>query len=136
MTLDRRTPPQIHPPLANYCHAVQVRGPATLLFCSGQLALAPDGSIPEDAGDQADLIFANIEAILADAGYAKDDVVRINAFVSAPDYLKPYMAARDRFLTGEPPASTLMVVAGFSRPEFKVEIEIVAAKGGSGPGAD
>jgi enamine deaminase RidA (YjgF/YER057c/UK114 family) len=38
------------------------------------------------------------------------------------------MAARDRWVTGEPPASTLMVVAGFTRPEFKVEIEVVAAR--------
>jgi enamine deaminase RidA (YjgF/YER057c/UK114 family) len=128
MTLDRRTPPQIHPPLANYCHAVAVEGPATLLFCSGQLALRPDGSIPEEAGAQADLIFANIDVILADAGCSRDDIVRINAFVSASEHLKPYMAARDRWVTGEPPASTLMVVAGFTRPEFKVEIEVVAAR--------
>lgn len=135
MTLDRLTPPQIHPPLANYSHAVRVEGPASLVFCSGQVALAPDGSIPEDAEAQADLIFANIEAILAEAGCRKDDIVRINAFVSAPDHLKPYMAARDRFVTGEPPASTLLVVQGFARPAFKVEVEVIAARPAAGAAA-
>lgn len=128
MTLDRLTPPGIHPPLANYCHAVRVDGPSCLVFCSGQLGLAADGTIPEDAEAQADLIFANVEAILAEAGCGMDDIVRINAFVSAPEHLKPYMAARDRFVTGAPPASTLLVVQGFSRPEFKVEVEVVAAR--------
>jgi 2-iminobutanoate/2-iminopropanoate deaminase len=27
-----------------------------------------------------------------------------------------------------PPASTLMIVSGFTRPEFKVEVEVIAAK--------
>jgi enamine deaminase RidA (YjgF/YER057c/UK114 family) len=59
----------------------------------------------------------------------RGDVVRVNAFVIDREDLKPYMAARDRWFAGcEPPASTLMLVSGFTRPEFKVEIEIVAAR--------
>ena len=42
-------------------------------------------------------------------------------------YLRPYMDGRDRFVGSPPPASTLMIVAGFARPEFKVEVEVVAA---------
>jgi enamine deaminase RidA (YjgF/YER057c/UK114 family) len=40
-----------------------------------------------------------------------------------------YMAARDRWLAGVTrlPASTLVIVSGFTRPEFKVEVEVVAA---------
>ncbi|MBN9347929.1 MAG: hypothetical protein J0I48_17315 [Devosia sp.] len=54
-------------------------------------------------------------------------MVRINAFVTSREHLKPYMEARNaRF--GQPmPASTLVIVSGFSRPEFFVEIEVVAA---------
>ena len=53
--------------------------------------------------------------------------MRINAFVTSREHLKPYMEARNtRF--GQPlPASTLVIVSGFSRPEFLVEIEVVAA---------
>jgi enamine deaminase RidA (YjgF/YER057c/UK114 family) len=35
---------------------------------------------------------------------------------------------RDRYVAAPPPASTLMIVQGFARPDFKVEVEIIAAK--------
>jgi enamine deaminase RidA (YjgF/YER057c/UK114 family) len=38
------------------------------------------------------------------------------------------MKVRDQFVSDPPPASTLMIVKGFARPEFKVEIEAVAAR--------
>ena len=38
------------------------------------------------------------------------------------------MQARDQFVSNPPPASTLMIVSGFARPEFKVEIEAIAAR--------
>ena len=51
-------------------------------------------------------------------------------FPHAADAFEDYMAARDRFIEGleRPPASTLMVVAGFARPEFLVEVEAIAAR--------
>jgi 2-iminobutanoate/2-iminopropanoate deaminase len=42
--------------------------------------------------------------------------------------LSGYMKVRDEFVSNPPPASTLMIVQGFARPEFKVEIEAVAAR--------
>jgi enamine deaminase RidA (YjgF/YER057c/UK114 family) len=38
------------------------------------------------------------------------------------------MQVRDRMIAEPPPASTLLIVSGFARPEFKVEIEAVAAR--------
>jgi len=38
-----------------------------------------------------------------------------------------YMTVRDLNVRDPPPASTLMIVSGFSRPEFLVEVEIIAA---------
>lgn len=125
--MKRHNPPTIHAPLARYAHAVEIAGPTRLLFVSGQLAIAPDGSVPSTAAAQCDLIFANIGAILGAAAMTPEAIVRISAFLTDRADLKAYMAARDRFITGAPPASTLLLVQGFSRPEFKVEIEIVAA---------
>ena len=56
------------------------------------------------------------------------DIVRINAYVSAAEYLSGYMKVRDEFVGAPAPASTLMVVQGFARPEFKIEIEAIAAR--------
>jgi len=101
-----------------------------MLFCSGQLGLAPDGAIPESAEAQADLCFVAIGHMLAAAGMDMVDIVRINAFVTDRTHMAGYMASRDRHVTSPPPASTLMIVSGFTRPEFKVEVEVVAAKAG------
>ncbi len=122
------TPATIRPPFANYSHGMEVPAGHRLLFASGQLGIAPDDRIPEEAGAQADLCFRAVGAILAEAGMGFADLVRINAFVTDRAYLKPYMEARDRHVALPPPASTLMIVAGFARPEFKVEVEVIAAK--------
>jgi enamine deaminase RidA (YjgF/YER057c/UK114 family) len=57
-------------------------------------------------------------------------VIRINAFVTAREHMAGYMAARDAWLAGVTrlPASTLVIVSGFTRPEFLVEVEVTAAK--------
>ncbi|MEI5678132.1 RidA family protein [Mesorhizobium sp. CGMCC 1.15528] len=121
------TPKTIKPPFARYSHGVEVPAGRRLVLCSGQLGIGPDDTIPEDAGAQAELCFANIAAILGEAGLTLRDIVRINAFVTDRAYLRPYMDVRDRLFSDPAPASTLMIVSGFARPEFKVEIEVVAA---------
>ncbi len=122
------TPGGIRPPFARYSHGVEIEPGARLVLCSGQLGISADDAIPESAADQTRLCFENVRAILASAGMGLADIVRINAFVSDRAYLKDYMAARDEFTADPPPASTLMVVSGFARPEFKVEVEVIAAK--------
>lgn len=126
------SPKGIAPPFARYAHGVAVSEGARFVFTSGQLGLAKDGSVPEDAGGQADICFANIDAILASGGAGRGDVVRINAYVTDRAHMAGYMAARDRWLADVTrlPASTLVIVAGFTRPEFKVEVEVVAAVAG------
>ena len=125
--LVHRTPTTIRAPFARYSHAVEVPPGARLVVCSGQLGIGPDEAIPEDAGAQADLCFANIASILNDAGMSLSDIVRINAYVSDRQYLRAYMDVRDRLFSDPAPASTLMIVSGFAREEFKVEVEAMAA---------
>ena len=117
----------IHPPFAAYSHGVEVPAGARMVFVSGQLGIAKDGSVPHECEAQAALCFGNIEAILREASMGLKNVVRINAFVTDRAHLKPYMTVRDRLFPPPFPASTLMIVAGFARPEFMVEIEAVAA---------
>jgi len=121
------TPAGIRPPFAKYSHAVEVPDGMRLVFCSGQLGIEADDTIPADTGAQARLCFASIEAILRDAGMTLDNIVRINAYVTGREHLKPYMAVRDELFSEPAPASTLMIVSGFAREEFTVEIEAIAA---------
>lgn len=122
-------PPSIRPPFARYAHGVEVPAGARLVVTSGQLGARADDSVAEDAQGQAEQCFANIAAILAEAGMGPADVIRINAFVTDRAHMAGYMAARDAWLAGvaAPPASTLVIVSGFTRPEFKVEVEVTAA---------
>ena len=121
-------PPAIRPPFARYSHAVEIPAGARLLLVSGQLGISPDEVIPESVEEQAALCLVAIDACLVEAGMARADIVRLNAYVTDRAHLAGYMAARDRFIADPPPASTLMIVSGFARPEFKVEIEALAAR--------
>ncbi|MGQ0566370.1 MAG: RidA family protein [Gemmobacter sp.] len=124
------SPPSISPPFAAYAHGVEVDPGARIVVTSGQLALARDGSVPDGALAQARLCLSNCAAILAEAGMGPADVIRINAFVTDRAHMAGYMAARDAWLAGVArlPASTLVIVAGFTRPEFLVEVEVTAAR--------
>lgn len=122
------TPGDMAPPFARYAHGVvDVR--AGVLMTSGQLALDLDGTIPEGAEAQAALIFANLEKILTEGGTDKAHVLKLHAYVTDRAHMAGYMAARDAWLADIPhlPASTLMIVSGFTRPEFVVEIEVTAS---------
>ncbi|WP_139974001.1 RidA family protein [Ochrobactrum sp. CGA5] len=121
-------PQDMAAPFAAYSHGVKVKTGAEMIFCSGQLGIAPDGNVPQDAGAQAELCFENIRRILRDGGMDLADVVRINAYVTDRAYMRPYMDVRDRLFPEPAPASTLMIVSGFTREEFKVEIEVAAAR--------
>lgn len=121
-------PASIRPPFAAYSHGVLVTAGSNMIFCSGQLGIRPDDVIPESVAEQAELCFANISAILAEGGMTLRDVIRINAFVTERAYMADYMKVRDRHFPAPSPASTLMIVTGFTRPDFKVEVEVTAAR--------
>ena len=124
------TPPTLAPPLARYAHGVEIPAGVRILRTSGQLALAPDGSVPSGICAQCTLIFGNIAAILAQAGMSPADICHVSAWLTDRADMPAYMQARDAFLQPHAvlPASTLLLVAGFSRPEFRVEVEIMAAR--------
>ena len=125
------TPPTIAAPLARYAHGVLLLSGARISRTAGQLGLSPDGTVPESMTEQVAICFANIRAILAEGGMEVKDICHISAWLTDRNDLPAYMAARDAFLgdSGVLRASTLLVVAGFSRPEFKIEIEVMAATG-------
>ena len=71
-----------------------------------------------------------IKAILEEGGMTFEDVIRIAGFVTRREDFPAYMAVRDRYVKPPLPVSTLIIVSGFTRPEFLVEVEVTAAKAG------
>jgi 2-iminobutanoate/2-iminopropanoate deaminase len=121
-------PAGIAPPAARYAHAVLSEAPSRMLYTAGVVPTRPDGTVPDDLAAQADVVWSNIGAILGEAGMEPADIVSITTYAVAGEPLGPVMAARDRFLDGALAASTLVTVPALARPEWRVEIAVVAAR--------
>ncbi|ATN35338.1 enamine deaminase RidA [Rhizobium sp. ACO-34A] len=121
-------PSSVRAPFGNYNHGLLVPPGASLLVTSGQLGIGVDDSIPSDVTGQAELCFEAIKAILDQAGMTFADVIRISGFVTKREDFAAYMAVRDRYTLEPKPVSTLIVVGGFTRADFLVEVEVTAAK--------
>jgi enamine deaminase RidA (YjgF/YER057c/UK114 family) len=121
-------PPSVRKPFGQYNHGLLVPPGASLLVTSGQLGISVEEKIPPDVAAQAELCFKAIGAILKEAGMSFADVIRISGFVTSREDFPAYMAVRDRFTLEPKPVSTLIVVGGFTRAEFLVEVEVTAAK--------
>lgn len=119
------TPSSISAPFGGYSHGIAEGG---LVLTSGQLGLAVDGTVPDTVKEQAEICFENIRAILACDGLDFSHVMRFSAFVTAREHMADYMQVRDAMVShlAVKPASTLMIVSGFTRAEFKVEVEAAA----------
>jgi 2-iminobutanoate/2-iminopropanoate deaminase len=121
------TPSSIAEPAANYAHAVLTTGASRWLHTSGVVPTRPDGSTPDDIGEQAETVWTNIGAMLAEAGMRPADIVSVTTYAIAGERLGPVMAARDRFLGGRRIASTLVTVPALAQPQWKMEIAVIAA---------
>lgn len=123
-------PATIAAPAANYAHAVVVDAPGRWLHTSGVVPVRPDGSVPETVAEQAEAVWDNLRAILDEARMTPADIVAVTTYVVVDEMaaLGEVMAARDRALAGRRAASTLVTVPALARPEWRLEIAIVAAR--------
>lgn len=130
--IDKKIPitsEKIHKPFGEYSLAV-LNKKSGLLVTSGQLGIDRVGKIPKTIGEQAKLCFNNINEILDEAKFNKTHILRVNAFLTNRENITEYMKVRDDFFLDIKikPASTLLIVSGFNKPEFLVEIEVIAQK--------
>ncbi len=122
-------PATVAPPFSAYSHAVEVPAGSRLLYVSGQLGVAPDGSVAEDFKNQANQAFRNVIAILKEAGMGPADIVRVNTYLTDSNDIAGYRAIRDSHMNGHEAASTMIVISALAQPRFRIEVEAVAAKG-------
>jgi enamine deaminase RidA (YjgF/YER057c/UK114 family) len=131
------SPPDL-PPTAGYSHVAVIPPGSTLVQTSGQVPMAPDGTLAP-AGDweaQTRLVFENLTRALAGGGATWRDVFKLTVYVVSLDGLAEFRRVRDAFVdTTRPPTSSLVQVAGLVRPEFLIEVEAVAAVAPAGDAA-
>lgn len=124
-------PATIPPPAAKYAHAMLTATPSASpvrwLHTSGVVPTAADGSTPSDLAEQAALVWFNIGEILAAVQMGAANIVSITTYVVVGHPLAAVMAARDTFLSGHIAASTLITVPALAKPEWQVEIAVIAA---------
>lgn len=112
-------------PAGQYTQAVEVTGATRTLFISGQVGVATDGSIPDDAEAQCALAWRNLQAQLRAAGMDIGNLVKITTIVPNRADIPAIRAGRAAVLGDHKPASTL-IVGGLSNPAWKVEVEGIA----------
>jgi 2-iminobutanoate/2-iminopropanoate deaminase len=111
-----------------YSHAVEIPAGKRLLFVSGQIGIAPDGTIKSGFLEQCEQAMDNVEALLSAAEMSKVNIVKITYFLTrVEDQPDLGEVRRQRWASAEPPSVTTVVVAALARPEYLIEIEVIAA---------
>jgi enamine deaminase RidA (YjgF/YER057c/UK114 family) len=123
--LQRTNPPGLSTP-RTYSHVVRA---GKLLFIAGQVGVDEKGAVagPTMAA-QLDRALTNLEIALKSQGADLTRLAKITVYTtSVAEFISPEaVAVRDKHMSGNFPASTLVQIQQLARPEFKVEIEGIA----------
>jgi enamine deaminase RidA (YjgF/YER057c/UK114 family) len=128
-------PAEMSAPAAAYAHGVHVPAGFECVVTSGVVPTRRDGSVPTNIGEQAGVVWQNILAILAEGKMGARDIISVTTYVvytsdsgEMATRLKLVMGARDVALNGHLAASTLVTVPALARPEWLMEISVLAAR--------
>jgi enamine deaminase RidA (YjgF/YER057c/UK114 family) len=113
--------------IGHYTDAVRIPAGYDQIVVSGTPGLAPDGSLPGNITDESTQAWENIAGIRSRAGASLSDVVSDRQWLTNVDDISAYVAVRSEFIKHEP-VSMLAAVSALVRPDFGVEIEVVAAR--------
>jgi enamine deaminase RidA (YjgF/YER057c/UK114 family) len=109
------------------CQAVVARGRS--VFVRGQVGQDLDTAVNVGVGDaaaQAEQAMSNIETLLREAGARLEHICKITIYLTDPRFREAVYRTVGRRLRGVYPVSTGIVVAGLARPEWLVEIDVIA----------
>lgn len=101
------------------------------VYVAGQVAQDPDGNVVGvgDMAAQARQVFANIEAVLAEAGATMADIVKITTYVTDMSRYAEYSAVRAEIFPDAGIASATVSSPRLVREEYLVEVEATAVIG-------
>ena len=109
------------------CQVVVAKG--RTVFVRGQVGQDLDTAVNVgigDAGAQAEQAMRNIHQLLSEAGGSLAHVCKITIYLTDPRFREPVYRVVGRWLKGVYPVSTGVVVAGLARPEWLVELDVIA----------
>lgn len=120
-------PATIAKPASSYAQGI-LHGAGQRLVISGQIGVKPDGGVEQGIEAQMRRAWSNVIAVLDDAGFSRQNLVKVTVFVTLPGQVGLYRKLRDEALQGHLCAATYLQVAGLASPDFLVEIEAEAVK--------
>lgn len=108
-----------------YVQAIQK---GNMLYASGQLGLVPEtGVLAEGIEGQTKQALANVQAILDEAGYAKEDIVKTSVFLDDINDFGTVNEIYAEYFGDAKPARSCVEVAKLPKGGL-VEIEFIAIK--------
>jgi 2-iminobutanoate/2-iminopropanoate deaminase len=114
--------------IGTYSDAIEVPARQRWLFTSGTPGLPTTGEVPQDISSQAELAWKHIMSLLDRSGMSVADLVKVTQYLTRAEDIPAYGRVPPRFLGEARPASMLLVVPQLVRPEFLLEIEVIAAQ--------
>ncbi len=79
-----------------------------------------------DAAAQAEQAMKNVQILLEEAGSRLDHICKITVYLTDPRYREAVYRVIGKWLKGVFPVSTGVVVDGLARPEWVMEIDVIA----------
>jgi enamine deaminase RidA (YjgF/YER057c/UK114 family) len=114
--------------IVGYSRAVRI---GNTLEISGTVAVDEKGLVGKgDFYAQTKFIFQKIDGVLRQAGFSLNDVVRTRMFVTDISHWEEVGKAHGEFFGKIKPATSMIEVSAFIEPDYLVEIEVTAVKGG------
>ncbi len=121
-------PDGIPAPLAAYSHGARVPGQERVLHSAGQIGRWDnDEPVPPTFREQAEAVWDRLTKILAAGDLALTDIVKINFYLTDANDVVANREVFTNVLGDHRPPTTLVVVSRLTLPEYKIEIEVVAA---------
>jgi enamine deaminase RidA (YjgF/YER057c/UK114 family) len=120
-------PDDIGPPLGRYAHAIEVAAGARHLAISGQVGVAPDGSVADGIEAQLETAWSNIVSILHAAGMTTGDIIKVTTYVTRPEHFAVHPRVRAQVLGDHRATATAVCVSALAAPEYLCEIDVLAA---------
>jgi enamine deaminase RidA (YjgF/YER057c/UK114 family) len=109
------------------CQAVVARG--TSVFVRGQVGQDLDSAVSVGIGDaaaQTEQAMSNVRQLLGEAGARLEHICKITIYLTDPRFRDSVYRVVGRWLQGVYPVSTGIVVAALARPEWLVEVDVIA----------
>lgn len=105
------------------------------VYLRGQIGQNLETSESVGIGDieaQTEQAMRNVQELISEAGGGLEHIVKVTVYLVDPRYREPVYRVMGRWLKGVHPVSTGVVVSALARPEWLVEIDVIAALDESG----